>query len=121
MGGVLPEPRLVVEGGAVGVREIAIAAGAVHAAIVAEQRRCIDGTEEAPPPHGPRPPRKSAARVRLHSEIVMEDFIRDWWTRNEGQVLAWRRHLHAHPELSHMEHSTTQFVADKLRDRKSVV
>ena len=45
----------------------------------------------------------------------MEDFIRDWWTRNEGQVLAWRRHLHAHPELSHMEHSTTQFVADKLR------
>ncbi|WP_306509844.1 amidohydrolase [Corynebacterium xerosis] len=45
----------------------------------------------------------------------MEDFIRDWWTRNEGQVLAWRRHLHAHPELSHMEHSTTQFVSDKLR------
>ena len=45
----------------------------------------------------------------------MEDFIREWWTRNEGQVLAWRRHLHAHPELSHMEHGTTQFVADKLR------
>ena len=46
----------------------------------------------------------------------MEDFIRDWWTRNEGQVLAWRRHLHAHPELSHMEHDTTAFVAEKLRD-----
>ncbi len=46
----------------------------------------------------------------------MEDFIRDWWQRNEGQVLAWRRHLHAHPELSHMEHDTTAFVAEKLRD-----
>ena len=46
----------------------------------------------------------------------MEDFIRDWWQRNEGQVLAWRRHLHAHPELSHMEHGTTAFVAEKLRD-----
>jgi len=31
------------------------------------------------------------------------------------EVIALRRHLHAHPELSYMEHNTAQFVAEKLR------
>jgi amidohydrolase len=30
------------------------------------------------------------------------------------QVVAWRRHLHQHPELSFHEHETSQFIADTL-------
>ncbi|MBV7294767.1 amidohydrolase [Corynebacterium sp. TAE3-ERU12] len=47
---------------------------------------------------------------------VIEDFIRDWWQRNSEQLLEWRRHLHAHPELSHMEYNTTDFIVEKLTD-----
>jgi amidohydrolase len=32
-----------------------------------------------------------------------------------GDVIAMRRHLHAHPELSYQEHETAKFVATKLR------
>jgi amidohydrolase len=32
-----------------------------------------------------------------------------------GDVVAMRRHLHAHPELSYQEHETARFVATKLR------
>lgn len=31
------------------------------------------------------------------------------------EVVAWRRHLHAHPELSYEEFKTSKFVADQLR------
>ena len=31
-----------------------------------------------------------------------------------GTVTAWRRHLHAHPELSLQEHATAAFVAEQL-------
>lgn len=31
-------------------------------------------------------------------------------------VIAIRRHLHAHPELSYQEHATSQFVQEKLRE-----
>lgn len=31
------------------------------------------------------------------------------------QLIAWRRHMHAHPELSGQEQQTAQFVADELR------
>jgi len=31
------------------------------------------------------------------------------------EMTAWRRHLHAHPELGFEEHATAAFVADKLR------
>ena len=33
----------------------------------------------------------------------------------QGEVSAWRRHLHAHPELMFDVHETAAFVADKLR------
>lgn len=39
-----------------------------------------------------------------------------WLERNREEVLAWRRHLHAHPELSHQETATTAFVARVLED-----
>ena len=32
----------------------------------------------------------------------------------EAQTIAWRRHLHANPELSFEEHETTRFVEDAL-------
>lgn len=30
------------------------------------------------------------------------------------QVVEWRRHLHMHPELSHQEHKTAQYIYDQL-------
>src|SRR6185503_14390293 len=33
----------------------------------------------------------------------------------EGKVVAWRRDIHAHPELSNREVSTAQLVAEHLR------
>ncbi len=32
------------------------------------------------------------------------------------QVVAWRRHLHQHPEISFQEHNTAQFIFDTLSD-----
>jgi amidohydrolase len=31
-----------------------------------------------------------------------------------AEVVAWRRHLHAHPELSFQEHETAQFIVERL-------
>lgn len=33
---------------------------------------------------------------------------------NAGELVAWRRHLHRHPELSRQEFATTQFIAERL-------
>ncbi|MBP2474677.1 amidohydrolase [Crossiella equi] len=33
-----------------------------------------------------------------------------WMSKNLSQVIAWRRHIHANPELSRNEHKTTQFL-----------
>jgi len=32
-----------------------------------------------------------------------------------GRLIEWRRHLHAHPELSNQEFETSRYVAEKLR------
>ncbi|WP_406693205.1 amidohydrolase [Saccharopolyspora sp. ID03-671] len=37
-----------------------------------------------------------------------------WLGAHAHRVVAWRRHLHAHPELSRAEHRTTAFLADQL-------
>ena len=34
----------------------------------------------------------------------------------EAKAVAWRRHLHAHPELSFEEHETSQWVYDRLAE-----
>lgn len=35
--------------------------------------------------------------------------------QQEAELIAWRRHLHAHPELSYQEFETAAFVQEKLR------
>ncbi len=49
-------------------------------------------------------------------EIMIEDFIRDWWRRNGDGMQRRRRHLHANPELSHMERATTDLVVSNLEE-----
>lgn len=42
------------------------------------------------------------------------DWLDRWMRQHSADVVSWRRHLHAHPELSHAEHNTTAFVAEVL-------
>ena len=39
-----------------------------------------------------------------------------WLSRHGARLLAWRRQLHAHPELSYAEHTTTVLIAEQLRE-----
>jgi amidohydrolase len=36
--------------------------------------------------------------------------------RRHADIIAWRRHLHAHPELSYQETSTGSYIAERLRE-----
>src|SRR5215212_1228649 len=40
----------------------------------------------------------------------------DWLAAHFDDVVAWRRHIHTHPELGRQEFATTQFVASHLAD-----
>ncbi|NLG55692.1 MAG: amidohydrolase [Rhodococcus sp.] len=41
----------------------------------------------------------------------------DRWLHDHGDdMIAWRRHLHAHPELARHEYATTEFVASRLTE-----
>ncbi|SDM12648.1 amidohydrolase [Corynebacterium mycetoides] len=42
--------------------------------------------------------------------------VSEWMRVNEADVLSWRRHIHAHPELSHEEVETTAFISRVLTD-----
>ncbi|MGE0781970.1 amidohydrolase [Mycolicibacterium sp.] len=39
-----------------------------------------------------------------------------WLSAHYDQLVGWRRHIHAHPELGRQEFATTQFVAATLAD-----
>ncbi|MDT7795118.1 MAG: hypothetical protein QOD59_4559, partial [Mycobacterium sp.] len=39
-----------------------------------------------------------------------------WLDGHYDDLIAWRRHIHAHPELGRQEFATTQFVASQLAD-----
>lgn len=41
-------------------------------------------------------------------------WLQEWLARGRDELVVWRRHLHAHPELSHAEHATTAYVAARL-------
>jgi amidohydrolase len=40
--------------------------------------------------------------------------VDDWVQANHGELVATRRHLHAHPELGFAEHETTTFLEQRL-------
>lgn len=41
--------------------------------------------------------------------------VDEWLIAHRDEVIGWRRHLHSHPELSHMEYATTDFLEQTLR------
>jgi amidohydrolase len=42
--------------------------------------------------------------------------VDDWVTKNHGQLVSTRRHLHAHPELAFAEFETTSYLEQRLRE-----
>src|SRR5258707_15468432 len=46
--------------------------------------------------------------IRDHTDAWLADHVDD--------LVAWRRHIHAYPELGRQEFATTQFVASLLAD-----
>lgn len=48
--------------------------------------------------------------------MSLVDTAESWLAAHCDDLVAWRRHLHRHPELSRQEHATTQFVAERLAD-----
>ena len=54
--------------------------------------------------------RRGVCRVSIAAQIDA------WLVAHRDQVVEWRRHLHSHPELSHAEIGTTQFIAGILTD-----
>ena len=41
--------------------------------------------------------------------------VDEWLIAHKEEARGWRRHLHSHPELSHMEYETTEFLEETLR------
>ncbi|MEV3901315.1 amidohydrolase [Mycobacterium sp. NPDC050551] len=48
--------------------------------------------------------------------MTLQDAADRWLATHYGDLVAWRRHIHAHPELGRQEFATTQFVATALAD-----
>ncbi|KUI30101.1 N-acyl-L-amino acid amidohydrolase [Mycobacterium sp. IS-1742] len=47
---------------------------------------------------------------------VLKHAAARWLSAHYDELVAWRRHIHANPELGRQEFSTTQFVAARLAD-----
>ena len=45
----------------------------------------------------------------------MIQHVQQWLLPLHADMVAWRRHLHQHPELSFQERATAAFIADRLR------
>jgi amidohydrolase len=48
--------------------------------------------------------------------MSLADTAESWLAAHHDDVIGWRRHIHAHPELGRQEFATTQFVASTLAD-----
>lgn len=48
--------------------------------------------------------------------MSISDVTESWLAAHYDQLVAWRRHIHRHPELGRQEFATTQFVAERLAD-----
>lgn len=48
--------------------------------------------------------------------MSLPDAAESWLASHFDDLVAWRRHIHSHPELGRQEYATTQFVADRLVD-----
>ena len=48
--------------------------------------------------------------------MSLADFVEPWLAAHRDDLVAWRRHIHAHPELGRQEFATTQFVASHLAE-----
>ena len=46
--------------------------------------------------------------------MSLADTAESWLAAHYDDLVAWRRHIHRHPELGRQEFGTTQFVADRL-------
>jgi len=42
-------------------------------------------------------------------------WLDEWLSKHGTDLVAWRRHIHAHPELAYAEHATTALIAECLR------
>lgn len=51
------------------------------------------------------------------SPSAVSAVVRDWLNNHIDEVFEWRRHFHAHPELSDQEFETTKRIASVLRSR----
>ncbi len=61
---------------------------------------------------GARPGVTTAGGARMS----VSDYTRAWLADHSDELVTWRRHIHAHPELGRQEFATTQFVASRLAD-----
>ena len=47
---------------------------------------------------------------------MISEFINEWFNTHRAEVIAWRRHIHRHPETANQEVETTNFLASILQD-----
>ena len=47
---------------------------------------------------------------------MISEFINEWFNAHRAEVIAWRRHIHRHPETANQEVETTNFLASVLQD-----
>lgn len=47
---------------------------------------------------------------------MISEFINEWFNAHRVEVIAWRRHIHRHPETANQEVETTNFLASILQD-----
>ena len=47
---------------------------------------------------------------------MISTFVNEWFDNHRAEVIAWRRHIHQHPETSNNEVETTNFIARRLEE-----